>query len=296
MSASTQEHIPIRNIHDDLVILKDGSAAVILNTSAVNFDLLSEIEQMAIIDAFAAMLNSLSFAIQIVIRSKRLDISTYLESLNVIESKQTNPLLAGLMKSYRNFIETTTRENEVLDKQFFIVIQVSYLEIGFSGDTEKNIDKALTILLPRRDHIIRQLNRIGLTATQLNNEDLTKLFYDIYNETQIEIPDIQTPSSQQQPVPREVVQAQSVAGSQQNPVITNQSNNLPGTPFKPIQPVAETQATSPQLPATNPIPQKQIQVNPPPPQPVNQNQNMQLGPNARALHQATPFVVEELPD
>ncbi len=68
MSATTQDHLPIQDITNDLVILKDGSVAMVIKTSAVNFDLLSEREQLAIIDAFAGLLNSLSFAIQIIIR------------------------------------------------------------------------------------------------------------------------------------------------------------------------------------------------------------------------------------
>lgn len=185
--ATTQQHIPINEIKNDVVILKDGSYACIIQTSAVNFGLLSENEQLAIISAFAGLLNSLSFMVQIVIRSKRLDISSYLHLLDNALKSQQNPLLAELMLRYRNFIENTISENEVLDKQFFIVIPVSYLELGLvkgSGDT---VAKAMTILVPRRDHVIRQLSRIGLKATQLPNEELIKLFYEIYNESSFQI-------------------------------------------------------------------------------------------------------------
>ncbi len=178
---STQDHLPISDIKDDLIYLKDGSLAVILQTSAVNFGLLSDQEQLAIISSFAGMLNSLSFVIQIVIRSKKLDISTYLKSLDTAQRKQTNPLLYAMISRYRLFIQSTIAENEVLDKQFYIVIPVSYLEVGLTKTSNSN-QKAITLLMPRRDHIIRQLDRIGLKATQLNNEQLLKLFYDIYNE------------------------------------------------------------------------------------------------------------------
>ncbi len=183
VTGSTQEHIPIKAIHDDLVILNDGSAALVLQTGAVNFDLLSENEQLAIISSFAAMLNSLSFSIQIVIRSKRLDITHYIESIKKMEDAQTNPLLKEMTKKYRVFVETLTSENEVLDKQFYLVISVSYLEIGLVNNIEKDLQKAITLLTPRRDHIIKQLARIGLKATQLDNQKLIRLFYDFYNES-----------------------------------------------------------------------------------------------------------------
>lgn len=187
MNNSTQQHLLIKDIKEDLVVLNDNSIVCVLQTSAVNFDLLSDLEQLAIIESFAGLLNSLSFAIQIVIRSKRLDISSYLKNLTLVEDKQTNPLLRQMIERYKTFIAKTIKENEVLDKQFYFVIQASYLELGLGGSSQKQFQKANTIIIPRRDHIIRQLARIGLKATQLSTEKLVKLFYDIYNEQPLEI-------------------------------------------------------------------------------------------------------------
>src|SRR5438876_266701 len=125
--------------------------AIVLQTSAVNFDLLSETEQLAIIGSFAGLLNSLSFSIQIVIRSKRLDISNYLHLLKDAESKQKNPLLQVMMQHYRQFVTNIIRNNEVLDKQFYVVISVSALELGVVKNVDKNFEKGLTLLMPRRD-------------------------------------------------------------------------------------------------------------------------------------------------
>ncbi|OGE33179.1 hypothetical protein A3C99_00365, partial [Candidatus Daviesbacteria bacterium RIFCSPHIGHO2_02_FULL_37_9] len=180
---TTQEFLPIEDIRDDLVILKDGSVGMVIQTSAVNFDLLSQNEQLAIIGSFAALLNSLSFSIQILIRSKRLDISNYLEILKKAEGTQKNPLLQMMMIKYRNFVSSIIRENEVLDKQFYVVISVSSLELGLVKKTGQNLQKAITILIPRRDHILRQLARIGLKSNQLTTEKLISLYYDMYNES-----------------------------------------------------------------------------------------------------------------
>lgn len=186
MIASTQDHLPVQEIRDDIVLLKDGSLAVVIQTSAVNFGLLSENEQLAIISAFAAMLNSLSFMIQVIIRSKRLDISSYLKQLDEAQTRQKNQLLASMIGRYRTFIKNTIQENQVLDKQFYIVIPVSYLETGaISKAVHYDFKKALTIATPRRDQIMRQLARIGLKSNQLRTEELIKLFYDIYNPTDL---------------------------------------------------------------------------------------------------------------
>lgn len=202
ISSTTQDHLPIYDIQDNLIILKDGSAALIIQTSAVNFGLLSEPEQDAIIYAYAALLNSLNFSIQILIRSERKDISSYLELLSEAARKQKSPVKRERINEYRTFISETVRQQNVLDKKFYLIIPFFALELGSVkslGQTmTKNlpgtrrspklptslsniINKANTALIPKRDHLIKQLERIGLTAKQLTNRELLSLLYKTYN-------------------------------------------------------------------------------------------------------------------
>lgn len=200
--ASTQEHLPIEDIKDNLVILKDGSCAMILSVSSVNFDLLSEKEQDAIIYAYGALLNSLSFPIQILVRSQKKDISSYLEILQKEEmKKQQNPLLYNLISSYRKFVAEMVKKNNVLDKNFYVVIPFSSLELGVSStltsllkprkslplSKDYILQKAKISLTPKRDHLIKLFARIGLVARQLTNKELLKLFYEIYNNEPLKI-------------------------------------------------------------------------------------------------------------
>jgi len=193
---STQEYLEIADIRDDLVLMKDGSVALVIRVSAVNFGLLSEKEQEAIIFAYAGLLNSLNFAIQIVVRSQLKDISAYVALLEEEEKKQTNPLLRDQITKYKEFVRQTVKENNVLDKKFYVVIPFSSLELGAastaSGLLSKKkdilpmppdaiIERAKTALQPKRDHILRQLGRVGLRAKQLTTTELIELFYEIYN-------------------------------------------------------------------------------------------------------------------
>lgn len=181
--SKTQDHLNIADITEDLLLQRDGGGALVLQTSAVNFGLLSEVEQVSIIASFAQLLNSLSYSIQILIHSRRLDISSYLKLLDHAQKFQTNPLLFQIMGKYRGFIQSTIKENDVLDKQFYIVIPVSSLEIGLGyGNKTERLKKIRTILNPRRDQLLRQLSRVGLKAQQLNTARLIKLFYEIYNQ------------------------------------------------------------------------------------------------------------------
>lgn len=179
---SSQKFIPIEKIEDNLVYLNNGSVCLILTTSAVNFALLFETEQYSIIESFAGLLNSLSFPIQIIVRSKRLDVSSYLATLDRALKKQTNPLLSEMTEKYKKYVESLIKENNVLDKKFYVCLNVSMIELGIlSKSSENRTKKALTALNPRKDHIIRQLSRIGLKSKQLNTIELVELFYDIYN-------------------------------------------------------------------------------------------------------------------
>lgn len=191
---STQDHLDIFDIDSDLLILKDGSAVLVLEVKAVNFGLLSEQEQESIIYAYAGFLNSLNFSIQIVIKSKQKDVSEYVNSLAKAERAQTNELLKTQIQSYRAFITQTVKDNNVLDKKFYICIPFSSLEMGFSGASsllfgrkglplpKKDIvERANTALIPRRDHILRQMGRLGLKSRQLQTKDLISLFVDVYN-------------------------------------------------------------------------------------------------------------------
>ncbi len=192
--ASTQEFTEIEDITRDLVLYTDGSCSVVVATTAVNFGLLSDSEQGALIGAYAGLLNSLSFPIQIIVRSQHKDVTGYLALLKEEEKKQKNPKLAKNIADYRLFIAETVKEKEVLDKKFYIVIPFSFLELGASPTVlfgskrrglpyEKSyiIDRATTVLSPKIDHVIRLLGRLGLKGKQLTTEQLVRYFFIAYN-------------------------------------------------------------------------------------------------------------------
>jgi len=182
--ATTQDHLDVETIQNDMVVLKNGLCSIVVSVSAINFGLLSEEEQDATIYAYAGLLNSLSFPLQIVVKSEKKDISSYLELLATQEKKLKDPVLKERMASYRQFIETTISEQNVLDKKFYLVI--SYQLVTLSGRvdiTEDLLQKAKADLEPKRDHLIKQLARIGLTAQQLNSQNLISLFHNYYNAT-----------------------------------------------------------------------------------------------------------------
>lgn len=199
--SSTQKFIEIEDIQNDIVLFADGSCATMLSVSAVNFGLLSQKEQDAIIYSYAGILNSLSFPIELIIRSQHKDISAYLRLLEEQEKNQKNPKLAKSIQGYRKFVESMVKEKEVLDKKFYIVIPFSNLELGISpnvlfGSKKQTglpypkayiFDRAAMVLFPKRDQILRLLARAGLRARTITGEQAAELFFSYYN------PDIPAP-------------------------------------------------------------------------------------------------------
>lgn len=187
VKASTQSFVEIEDIKDDVILLKDFSAASVIEVGAVNFWLLSQEEQTSMIYSYAGLLNSLSFPTQILILSKKMDISVYLDYLEGKTSRAKNDLIKKRMESYREFIKTIVKKNTVLEKRFFFAIPFSPLELGVTGANTQGLNKeyvisrAKTSLYPKRDHMIRLLSKIGLRATVLQKQELTELFYNLYN-------------------------------------------------------------------------------------------------------------------
>ena len=197
--ASTQDHLGVRDVIDDLIITKDGSVAMVIQTSSINFDLLAEYEQDNKIYAFAGLLNSLNFRIQILVRTRRIDISNYVDYLKIQEKKKMSEGLKKQLGIYTIFIQRLIQENDVLDKSFFIVIPFSPgTPLPGTGLLEKRdakkeqekyenirkeqiVEKAKMFLFPKRDHILKQLGRMGLFAHQLTTKELISEFYTIYN-------------------------------------------------------------------------------------------------------------------
>lgn len=292
--ANTQDNLPIEDIKNNLVFLKDGGAAVIVQTTAVNFGLLSAEEQIAIIGSFAQMINSLSFPIQITILSRRLDISAYLKLLEKAQNNQTNPLLSQMMIRYRRFIQSLIKDNEVLDKQFYITVPLSSLEVGIGAkNKEEKAKKVKTILDPKKDQIVRQLNRVGLTAKQLNNDQLLKFFYETYNPPE-------PGGTRISGTPPNFISLENPTSDNKTPPVAAPTNSAaPVATPPPTGTIPQTPPVAQPSPITPPAPVAATTPLPPPPQPIVNQPTPPVAP-AEAPIQKTrpnhPFVVEELQD
>lgn len=194
-NTSTQKFIEIVDIIDDVVVTNGGNACLIIEVEATNFALLSAEEQDAKIYSYAALLNSLSFPIQIVIRSKKLNIASYLKLLEEEKLNSKNPALSEQIGLYKDFVGELVKVNTILDKKFFIVIPYSSLEKGLGGVKEQSgvsssqsffLVGAKASLHSKAESLHTQLRRLNLKSETLEKERLVKTFYEIFNDINID--------------------------------------------------------------------------------------------------------------
>ena len=102
--------------------MKDGSFRAVIACKSINFDLMSNNEREGIEYSYQNFLNSLNFPIQVLIRSQRVDIGPYLNSLAELRRNEDNMLLGRLMDYYIDFIDVLSQEANIMDKSFFIII------------------------------------------------------------------------------------------------------------------------------------------------------------------------------
>ncbi len=133
---TTQRHLPFSQIRENVMIMKDGSARVVLRCSTLNFLLKSTEEQDSIIISFQRFLNSIDFPIQIMVRSSKLDINGYLDRLQMMAVKQQNSLLQNQTYEYIEYLRKLVEVAQIMKKEFYIVVPFDGVEGKSVRDTD----------------------------------------------------------------------------------------------------------------------------------------------------------------
>jgi hypothetical protein len=198
VSKTTQEFVPIKEVRDGIIIMKDGSMRAIVLSSSLNFALKSSDEQEAIIYQFQNFLNSLDFSVQISIQSRELDIRPYLNTLEKRYTEEVNDLLKIQIKEYLQFVRNFTETQNIMTKTFFIVIPFNATLLNsksggalggiFSSNKGSaaqakadNFEENRTQLEQRVSVIQQGLLRCGVRSVSLGTEEAIELFYKLFN-------------------------------------------------------------------------------------------------------------------
>ncbi|MBI4123086.1 MAG: hypothetical protein HY458_01840 [Parcubacteria group bacterium] len=198
MAATTQEFLELDEIREGMAVLKDRTVRGVMLVSSQNFALKSGEEQDATIAQFQSLLNSLDFSMQIVVQSRRLNLTGYLDQLKELEVNQKNELLKGLTKDYHAFVERLIAGSAIMTKNFFVVVPFSLVEtlplddrkrmpriVG--GLSDDDLQRMKTQLWQRMEFVALGLRRMGLKVAPLNSEELIELFWGWHHPKEAEV-------------------------------------------------------------------------------------------------------------
>lgn len=197
---STQNTLQIAEIRDGLVIMQDGSYRAVILAQSINFDLMSETEREGVELSYQGFLNSLYFPIQIMVRSIRVDLKTYMQKLDKLLQDQDNVLLSMLMEDYIGYVQYLTETSNIMDKQFYLVVpyfpapelQQALQNAKKLGSvfnkrkeiitiSEQDFVKAKTEVTQRVQSTLEAMVQMGVQAIPLNTQELIELYYNVYN-------------------------------------------------------------------------------------------------------------------
>ena len=189
---TTQQFLEIEEIKQGLVILRNKSLRGVLMVSSINFTLKSEEEQNAIIHQFQGFLNSLVFSIQLLVQSRRLNMTGYSDKLKELEEKQESELLRIQTAEYKKFISDLLAQGIIMTKNFFVIVPFNLIEIpGIKKGiiptlTEEQFQRAKSQILQRMEFVALGLKRCGLQTAPLNTSELIELFWGLYHPEEAE--------------------------------------------------------------------------------------------------------------
>ena len=204
-NTSSQKFVPVRDIRNGVVVLKNGQMNMVLLATSINFALKSSDEQAAILRNFQSFLNTIDFSLQIYVQSRRLDINPYLEQLAAREGEQYNDLMRIQLREYMNFVKTFVTEVDIMSKNFFVVVPYTPVNTNIKSNLsgllagkqpsvtidESSFAEHRTQLEQRVSVVEQGLNRLGVRTAALDDEALVELYYHIFNPGDIagEVPE-----------------------------------------------------------------------------------------------------------
>lgn len=174
--ASSRRQINIKGVQDGVLMLPNGHYALILETSALNFELKSDQEKDVIIDTYESFLNSLPCPLQILIRIRELDMTDYLANISSRAANEELEIYKEQLAGYAKFIQDLVISNKILSRRFYAVIPLE------SKGTDFETVKAQLLLY--RDMVSKGLARLGIQTRQLESLEILDLFHSFYNPSE----------------------------------------------------------------------------------------------------------------
>lgn len=177
---SARQQIAIKGVRDGILILPNNEYRAILQVSSLNFELRSEEEQDAIIDIYESFLNSVGSSLQILVRTREIDMDKYLADLGERLNDEKEEIYRTQLQNYDEFIRSLITTNKILTRHFYII--VPYKPTG-----RADFDLIREQLNLKLDIVAKGMMRLGMHSDQLTSLEALDLFYSFYSPTQAKI-------------------------------------------------------------------------------------------------------------
>lgn len=178
--STSRQQIAIKGVRDSILMLPNNQYRAVLNVSSLNFELKSEEEQDAIIDTYESFLNSVGSNLQILIRTREIDMDKYLEELTERLDGEAEPVYRKQLKNYDEFIRSLITTNKILTRNFYLVIP-------YAASNKIDFELIKEQLNLKVDIVSKGMTRLGMHTKQLSSLEVLDLFYSFYNPSQAKI-------------------------------------------------------------------------------------------------------------
>ncbi len=140
----------------------------VMKINTVNFALMSEDDQDALIESFKTFLNGLSFPVQILIKNRPYRLDDYLGGLQAVDGE-----LAEVARDHANFVRQLASKRALVKRDFYIIVPSDTIT---TRDRAEALASAQTQLRLRIDELTRQLERLGLASRRLDDKEIIALY------------------------------------------------------------------------------------------------------------------------
>lgn len=179
-STSARNQIAIQGVRDNILILPNNEYRAVLQVSSLNFELRSEEEQDAIIDTYESFLNSVGSSLQILVRTREIDMDKYLEDLSGRLDRETEQVYRDQLKNYNEFIRSLITTNKILTRHFYIIVP-------YTAKGKTDFELVQEQLNLRLDIVTKGMMRIGIHTKALTSLEMLDLFYSFYSPSQAKL-------------------------------------------------------------------------------------------------------------
>ena len=178
--SSSRAQIAIKGVRDGILILPGNQYRAVLEVSSLNFELKSEEEQDAIIDTYESFLNSVGSSLQILIRTREIDMDRYLEELSERLHGEAEKVYKQQLKNYDEFIRSLITTNKILTRHFYLIVP-------YTATSKTDFELVKEQLNLKLDIVAKGMTRLGMHTKELSSLEVLDLFYSFYNPVQAKI-------------------------------------------------------------------------------------------------------------